>query len=121
MKKCEENIKKLLSEKRELLIEKINEEFKEFIGDLGYYDGNCQYNIIKSFEYISAMIYAYSYINTAILDHNLIDDDQVDYLLKLEKPLDKISDLYAAMLDSLVIERIELFNKAIRNVVKEGE
>lgn len=96
-------------DKREMLIEKIDEEYNEFLDDLSSYDAD---NIITSAEYISAMKRVHQYIH----EEYIIKDDQIDYFLKLEKPLDAICDWYSAN----EIDIIEDLNHAIWEIVDQG-
>ena len=98
--------KEPISEKRAMLIEKIDEEYNEFLDDLNSYDAD---NIITSAEYILAMKRVHEYIH----EDYIIKDDQIDYFLKLEKPLDAICDWYRAN----EIDIIDDLNHAIWEIV----
>lgn len=95
-----------ISEKRAMLIEKIDEEYNEFLDDLNSYDAD---NIITSAEYILAMKRVHEYIH----EDYIIKDDQIDYFLKLEKPLEAICDWYSAN----EIDIIDDLNHAIWEIV----
>lgn len=74
-------------DKREQLLEKVDKEFKTFLDDLEQYDVE---NIIDNAEYIAKMKTVHDYIKKDYI----IKEDQIDYFLKLDKPLDAICDWY---------------------------
>ena len=101
--------KESISEKRAMLIEKIDKEYETFLEDLEEYDVD---NIITSAEYISAMKNVHEYIRKDYI----IKDDQIDYFLKLDRPLDAICDWY----NPDEVEIIDDLGHAIWEIVDKG-
>ena len=97
-----------VAEKRARLFQKIDKEYSEFLDDVRNYDPD---SIITSAEYISAMKRVYEYIHKEYI----IKGDQIDYFLKLKKPLDAISDWYSVN----DVDAIDDLNQAIWQIVDQ--
>ena len=98
-----------ISDKRAMLLKKIDEEYEEFLDDLDSYDAD---NIITSAEYILSMKRVHEYIHKDYI----IKDDQIDYFLKLDAPLDAICDWY----NPNEVEIIDDLDHAIWEIVDKG-
>lgn len=95
--------------KRDMLIEKIDEEYKKFLEDLESYDVD---NIITGAEYIATLKTVHEFIHKGYI----IKDDQIDYFLGIKKPLDAISDWY----NPNEIEIINDLDQAISEIIDQG-
>lgn len=98
-----------ISDKRAMLLKKIDEEYDEFLDDLNSYDAD---NIITSAEYILSMKRVHEYIHKDYI----IKDDQIDYFLNLDAPLDAICDWY----NSNEIDIIDDLDRAIGEIIDQG-
>ena len=96
-------------DKRAMLLKKIDEEYDEFLDDLNSYDAD---NIITSAEYILSMKRVHEYIHKDYI----IKDDQIDYFLNLNAPLDAICDWY----NPNEIDIIDDLDHAIGEIVDKG-
>ena len=98
-----------ISDKRAMLLKKIDEEYDEFLDDLNSYDAD---NIITSAEYILSMKRVHEYIHKDYI----IKDDQIDYFLNLDAPLDAICDWY----NPNEIDIIDDLDRAIGEIIDQG-
>lgn len=98
-----------ISDKRAMLLKKIDEEYDEFLDDLNSYDAD---NIITSAEYILSMKRVHEYIHKDYI----IKDDQIDYFLNLDAPLDAICDWY----NPNEVDIIDDLDRAIWEIVDKG-
>ena len=98
-----------ISDKRAMLLKKIDEEYDEFLDDLNSYDAD---NIITSAEYILSMKRVHEYIHKDYI----IKDDQIDYFLNLDAPLDAICDWY----NPNEVDIIDDLDHAIWEIVDKG-
>ena len=98
-----------ISDKRAMLLKKIDEEYDEFLDNLNSYDAD---NIITSAEYILSMKRVHEYIHKDYI----IKDDQIDYFLNLDAPLDAICDWY----NPNEIDIIDDLDHAIWEIIDQG-
>ena len=98
-----------ISDKRVLLLKKIDEEYDEFLDNLNSYDAD---NIITSAEYILSMKRVHEYIHKDYI----IKDDQIDYFLNMDAPLDAICDWY----NPNEIDIIDDLDRAIGEIIDQG-
>ena len=75
-------------DKREQLLEKVEQNYKTFLEELEDYDVD---NIISSSSYIYSMTEAYHSIKEGYI---LQKEEDIDYFLNIDKPLDAICDWY---------------------------
>ena len=75
-------------DKREQLLEKVEQNYKTFLEELEDYDAD---NIISSSSYIYSMTEAYHSIKEGYI---LQKEEDIDYFLNIDKPLDAICDWY---------------------------
>lgn len=75
-------------DKREQLLEKIEKEYETFLEELEDYDVD---NIVDSAQYIYLMTEVRYNIREGYV---LEDEEDIDYFLKLDKPLNAICDWY---------------------------
>ena len=98
-----------ISDKRAMLLKKIDEEYDDFLDDLNSYDAD---NIITSAEYILSMKRVHEYIHKDYI----IKDDQIDYFLNMDAPLDAICDWY----NPNEIDIIDDLDRAIGEIIDQG-